>query len=159
MSKFSQYFSYLIRHKFFVFVECLKFGLIWQGLVHDWSKFLPDEFLPYVEHFYGSKKQEWRDETGYYKPTNTGDPDFDVAWLKHQHRNPHHWQYWVLREDDGRTFAMKIPENYLKEMICDWRGAGRAQGTPNTVAWYEKNRGKMLFHEESRELVEEILYE
>lgn len=26
---------------------------------------------------------------------------FDLAWLKHQKRNPHHWQYWLLINDSS----------------------------------------------------------
>lgn len=26
--------------------------------------------------------------------------NFNRAWLLHIHRNPHHWQHWVLINDD-----------------------------------------------------------
>lgn len=51
MRKYLKYFNYVFRHKWFVFVECFKFGLLWQGLIHDWSKFLPDEFIAYANFF------------------------------------------------------------------------------------------------------------
>jgi hypothetical protein len=29
-----------------------------------------------------------------------------------------------------------MPERYRREMLADWVGAGAAQGTPDTRAWY-----------------------
>ena len=31
-------------------------------------------------------------------------------------------------------------------MICDWKGAGRAQGKPDVVGWWETNKVKMTMH-------------
>ncbi len=146
MSKYIKYGWYLLRHKWFVFVECCRFEMIWLGIIHDWSKFLPNEFIPYARHFYGDQESDikkGRDETGYYKAGDTGDIAFDFAWLLHQKRNKHHWQWWILPEDDGGTKIFEIPDQYRNEMLADWRGAGRAQGTPDTKAWYEKNADKL----------------
>ena len=74
MNKYFKYFHYIIRHKWFVFLECYKEGIIWRGITHDLSKFLPSEFFPYANHFYGEKNSDikkGRDESGYYKPTDT----------------------------------------------------------------------------------------
>lgn len=90
------YLWYVLRHKWFVFLECWRLGIPWLGVVHDMSKFTPGEWFPYVNHFYGPDShhkdgshapKQIRDETGYYKPTNTGDAAFDFAWLLHQKRN------------------------------------------------------------------------
>ncbi len=81
-------------------IECFRAGLYWRGIIHDMSKFLPSEFFPYANHFYGGI-QTGRNGTGYYKPTNTGDAQFDWAWLLHQKRNSHHWQFYLLPEDEG----------------------------------------------------------
>lgn len=157
MRKYFQYLRYVIRHKWFVLVECFKFGIYWQGLIHDISKFLPSEFLPYMEHFFGSKIgiSRGRDETGYYKPTDTGDAAFDFAWLLHQKRNKHHWQWWCLPEDEGGIKVLEMPLKYRKEMLSDWRGAGRAQGTPSVNKWYEKNKSRMSLGSDTREWIEE----
>ena len=48
MAKFFRYLSYVIRHRWFVMIECFKRGLIWRGLTHDLSKFHPSEFFPYM---------------------------------------------------------------------------------------------------------------
>jgi hypothetical protein len=140
--KHLDYACYLARHKYYVFLECWKLGIAWQGFVHDWSKFLPDEWLPYAEYFYG-----W----GYNQS------EFDKAWLLHQKRSPHHWQYWVLMEDSGKTKALDMPLRYRKEMLADWRGAGMAQGKPDTAAWYAKNKERMVLHPDTRAWIEKML--
>ena len=155
--KYVRYLWYVIRHKWFVFVECWKEHQIWLGLLHDWSKFLPSEFVPYARHFYGSGKRgisEGRDSTGYYKPTDTGDPAFDFAWLLHQKRNKHHWQWWILPEDNGGTKVLQIHPKYLTEMICDWKGASKAQGHGGYIAeWWLANADKMSLHPSTREII------
>ncbi len=156
MIKHFKYLSYVLRHKWFVFIECYKMGMLWLGIIHDWSKFLPSEWFPYVEHFHGKGEgiKTGRDETGYYKPTDTGDKAFDFAWLLHQKRNRHHWQWWILPEDDGGEIVMEMPVEYRLEMLCDWFGAGRAQGTPDVTAWYNKNKDKMRLHPNTRQSIE-----
>ena len=49
--KYLAYLKKLLLHKWFVFLECLKMGMPLVGLIHDWSKFLPDEFIPYARYF------------------------------------------------------------------------------------------------------------
>jgi hypothetical protein len=149
------YLSYVLRHKWFVFVECCRMGIPWLGIIHDLSKFLPGEWFPYANHFHGpNANKQIRDETGYYKPTNTEDAAFDFAWLLHQRRNKHHWQWWVLPKDDGGLATFPIQDRYRREMIADWRGAGRAQGTPDTRAWYIKHKNDMWLDSETRAWVE-----
>ena len=150
MRKHIQYLWYVIRHKWFVFIECCHLGVPWRGIVHDMSKFLPSEWFPYTKMFYG--------EYGYLSAPNKEHPDdgynsamnaiantmFEFAWLKHIHRNKHHWQYWILTQDDDETRNMQMPDKYAKEMLADWRGAGRAiHGKDDTREWYLKRRERM----------------
>ena len=157
LTRYDKYLWYVVRHRWFVFVECCKLGIPWQGLVHDLSKFRPSEFFPYARHFHGAGAKEWRDKTGYYKPTDTGDAAFDIAWFLHQKRNAHHWQYWLFPADPGHMKVLRIPDRYVKEMVADWRGAGRAQHRPDVLAWYAANKGKMVIHQESQNYVEKLL--
>jgi len=154
------YCKYVFRHKWFVFLECCRLGIPWLGIIHDMSKFYPSEWFPYMRHFFnrdGSDKPKTRDKTGYYKPTDTGDAAFDDAWFLHQKRNRHHWQWWILPEDTVGARALPMPEKYLREMLADWRGAGRAQGTPSTLAWYQVNGQKLQLHPRNREWIERKL--
>lgn len=155
------YLAYLLRHKWFVLLECIKLGIPWQGVVHDWHKFLPSEWFPYVHYFFnadGTRCQR-RDRTGYYKPTDTGDAEFDYAWFLHQKRGRHHWQFWVLPEDESGVKILPVPDQYRKEMLADWRGAGRAQGTPDVRKWWMTNRDKLQLHPETRAWIEQQINE
>lgn len=151
--KFFRYFSYVIRHKWFVFLECCRLGIPVRGILHDFSKLRPSEFIPYMNYFGGGIKRG-RDNTGYYKPTDTGDLAFDFAWLLHQKRNDHHWQWWVLPLDDGGSKVIEMTSEARREMVADWRGAGRAQGTPDTIKWYRANHKKLQLGPLTREWVE-----
>lgn len=55
---------------------------------HDASKSNPDEYEAYDAYFYGGNRS--------YAVVQA----FQYAWLLHIHRNPHHWQHWVLINDD-----------------------------------------------------------
>lgn len=165
MKKHLKYLSYVILHKWYVFIECCKLGISWTGLTHDLSKFRPSEWLPYVNHFHGDIKRG-RDKTGYYKPTDTGDKAFDFAWFLHQKRNKHHWQWWCVPEMiptaseeayEKSIICIPMDEKSRKEMLADWRGAGKAQGTPDTQAWYRTNQNKLILHPETRQWIEEQL--
>lgn len=167
MRRYLAYFRYVWRHIKYVRRECWKRGLIWQGLIHDWDKWLPKNFISYARHFYnrdGSKKDVRKN--GYYKPTETGDREFDLAWLRHQNLQPHHWQYWCVVDDDtGKAASYEMPEKYVWEMICDWIGAGKAQGfvSPSgdvyfeTRQWYKANREKMVLNLYTRLIIESII--
>jgi len=156
-----KYLNYVIRHRWFVMLACFSEGLFWRGLTHDLSKLLPSEFIPYANFFYG-KKPSIRDKTGYYKPTDTGDKDFDFAWLLHQKRNDHHWQWWILPEDEGGIKVLPMSPQARLEMVCDWVGAGKAQGHfppkddrfAETRKWYQANNHKMSFHQETKQWIE-----
>lgn len=157
--KYLKYLWYVLRHKWYVFLECCKAGIIWRGIVHDLSKFMPHEMIPYARHFYGSDNKINKAE-GYFKGKCAPNDPFDFAWLRHQRKwsNRHHFQFWILKEDDGDVKVLEMPLKARKEMICDWRGAGRAQGFgDNTKEWYLKNRDKMIFGPETRKWVEREL--
>lgn len=149
--KHYRYLRYLIRHKWFVFIAGLKTGApIWRLIIHDWSKFIPCEWIPYTEFFYNKASNitylEWQKDR------------FDEAWLHHQHLNPHHWQHWILKNDDGSSRLLYIPQHFVKEMVADWMGAGRAiTGKWEAVEWYNKNKDKIKLHTSSRQLVERLL--
>lgn len=152
MKKHWKYLKYLLRHKYFVFVAGRRIGGIslWRLLIHDWTKFLPVEWFAYVEMFYGEARRLKKEEPDDFKYWNAVEPyqvAFDNAWLHHQHWNKHHWQHWVLRNDDGDMKLLKIPQKYLREMVADWCGAGRGiTGNWEVWKWYEKTRWKILMH-------------
>jgi len=109
-----RYFLYVIDHKLNVLIECWKEGLYIQGILHDISKFSPKEFVPYAQKFYSGKKDEIIEMKWKY------------AWLNHQHKNKHHWNYWIVNQETKE--ALPIPRKYLVEMWCDWRSFSRKWG-------------------------------
>ncbi len=93
------YLKYVLRHKWFVFVNCIKLGVpIWIAIAHDWDKFLPDEWLPYARCFYATDGSKQYVES----------VDFAHAWMLHQHRNKHHWQYWLWIQMDSQNCAIEL---------------------------------------------------
>lgn len=155
MRKYISYLKYVMRHKWFVLLACWEKGIRWRGITHDLSKFLPSEFIPYARHFYGPDSHH---KDGSHAPVgDTEDTDFYFAWLLHQKRNKHHWQWWILPLDDGGNKIMMMKRKYIEEMMCDWQGASMAQGHgKNTKEWYFKNKNKMILSKITRVRIELI---
>lgn len=115
MKAYWKYFLYILNHKVNVLIECWKEGLYIQGVVHDLSKFSPTEFFPYAKKFYSGKPLDLEDELSW-----------KYAWLRHQRRNKHHWEYWVINPNTKE--ALPMPKKYVIEMVCDWRSFSRRWG-------------------------------
>lgn len=114
---------------------------------HDISKYAPDEYTPYDNYFYGEKSL-------------TTTIAFNRAWLMHIHRNPHHWQHWVLINDDAEegTICIEMPYEYVIEMICDWWSFSWIKGDLFEIfTWYEDHKNHIKLHHNTRLIVEEIL--
>ena len=77
---------------------------------------------------------------------------FEKAWLFHQHRNKHHWDYWV----NSKGTAIPMPSKYVMQMIADWRGMSRKFGG-TAKDYYEKNKDRLILHEKTVEIVERII--
>lgn len=154
LTKHFHYLSYVLRHKYYVAQECFKQGLIWRGLFHDWSKFLPCEWFPYVEFFYGYEENN--------KPRHVKDA-FNKAWKHHQRFNDHHWAHWCTISNDIWCSPSWNPmfREAVIEMLCDWKGTSMVKHEGNTWGdvfdWYHKNKCTMYLHYETRRLVEVLL--
>lgn len=115
---------------------------------HDRSKYLPDEYTAYDKYFYGGNKS--------YEVTQ----EFRKAWLEHIHRNPHHWQHWILINDDPNEgeIIMEMPYRYVVEMICDWWAFSWNKGNLNEIFdWYDEHKDYIKLHKNTRKTVESIL--
>lgn len=122
---------------------------------HDASKSEPDEYEAYDKYFYGGNRS--------FKVVE----DFRFAWLNHIHRNPHHWQYWVLINDDPNegTIVLDMPRNYILEMICDWWAfSWKKHDETNNIddlgeifKWFDKHKDYMKLSDVTYETVEDIL--
>lgn len=119
---------------------------------HDESKFDTAEYDAYDAYFYGGNQSYAVCEA------------FNYAWLHHIHHNPHHWQYWVLLEDDPETGvpfkALRIPLRYIFEMVADWwTFSWKNNNLFEIFNWYAEHRSKQFIHPESRKMLENILKE
>lgn len=115
---------------------------------HDASKTESDEYFAYDAYFYGGNRSYGVVET------------FKFAWLKHIHRNPHHWQHWVLHNDDQDEgmIVLDMPHVYIIEMICDWWSFSWNKGNLREIfGWYDERKDYMKLSENTRNTVEAIL--
>lgn len=141
--------KYILKHKHFVFIECLKRGLLYRGIVHDMSKFSISEFIAYSNYFYNKDNKKDMHVPG-------ENIEFDNAWLKHIHKNDHHWQYWILKEDEDDVKVLPMSHEARSEMLCDWIGASKALGKGNnTKKWYKTNKNNIILHNDTRKWIEE----
>ena len=137
------YFWYIIEHKKNVAVECFKMGLYWHAITHDLSKFMPSEFFAYAEKFFSG------DYAYKYQQVEI---NFGIAWLHHQHRNKHHWDYWV--GSDGT--AAPMPRRYVMQMVADWKAMGKRFGD-TAKEFYQKNNSRMKLHSKTRNILDQLL--
>ena len=149
----TEYSNYILSH-----VENVKKAYIWlvekeivsntlmtQMALHDVSKWRSEEYNAYDNYFYGKKTERVKTE-------------FNYAWLHHIHNNPHHWQHWVLINDEDGTKALEMPTEYVIEMICDWWAFSHKSGNLYEIFdWYKSHKKNMILHKNTKKLVEELL--
>jgi hypothetical protein len=152
LSHYWYYFKYIVEHKWNVFIEACKEGIPIHGILHDLSKFLPSEFFPYARFFFK------KDRVNNYKQSDEKDMDFLNGWIFHQKRNRHHWNYWVSVTRREEIDPIPMPKKYVRQMIVDWRGMSRKFGG-TAKEYYEKNKGNMILHKETIEMIEKLLGE
>ena len=149
----TKYTQYIIEHKENVLKAYLwlkehgitELAIDEQINAHDMSKYTEEEYDPYDAYFYGNKTKKVKE-------------NFDYAWLHHIHANPHHWQHWVLINDEDGTYALEMPENYVIEMLSDWWAFSHKSGNLYEIFdWYKAKKKNMILHENTRKLVEETL--
>lgn len=115
---------------------------------HDRSKNTVAEYEAYDAYFYGKNKS--------YAVVQ----EFKRAWLHHIHRNPHHWQYWVLINDDPGEGMVILDMDYcyIIEMICDWMSFSWKKGDLTEIfKWYDEHKAYMKLSDKTRKTVEDIL--
>ena len=126
---------------------------------HDKSKYIkvPDadnyyeltcEYDAYAEYFYGSAKtQEVTDA-------------FNRAWLAHIHANPHHWQHWMLQNDEDGLVLLDMPYVFIIECICDWWSFSWKENKLDEIFnWYDSHKKGILVSDKTRKTIEHILDE
>lgn len=119
--------------------------------LHDESKYSKEEYDAYDAYFYGTFERSPKVQS-----------DFDRAWLHHIHLNPHHWQHWVLLEDDPNLGSfgkvLDMPEEYIYEMIADWwTFSWRNNNLMEIFKWYSEHRDRIMMSDRTRLRTEQIL--
>ena len=149
----------ILTHKYYVFLECRKYGLYRRGLTHDLSKFSPTEFINSVKYYRGgtSPINVSKEEIGY-----------SLSWQHHKGRNTHHHVYWCDNFDDGDITIIPMPFLDCIECICDYYAAGKAyEGKDYTyydeLVWFRNKitpNGKlhMAMHPYTAEFIHSVIY-
>lgn len=112
---------------------------------HDESKYSKEEWDAYLNYFYPDENHPKDDNA------------FDLAWLHHQHNNPHHWQYWVLQRDSSEQVPLDMPEKYVIEMLSDWHSFSKKNPESTAYKWYNDNKDKMILSENTIKLIEKYI--
>lgn len=130
-----------------------------QVLDHDKSKNDKKEYDAYNNYFYSERTPEVEKQ-------------FDYAWLHHLHHNKHHWQYWILKEDDSYVEddkiivkALDMPDNFVLEMIADWWSFSwkqylttkNKQDLYEIFNWYDEHVDKIVLSNSTKDRVELML--
>lgn len=151
---FKGHFSTITRHRHEVLKNCIRSGIILQGLLHDLSKYSIDEFFVGVLHYKGDKSpnEGEREDYGYSK-----------AWMHHKGRNKHHFEYWTDYDPVTRKMSpVKMPKKYVIEMFCDRVAASKIyQGDKYTdssaLEYFRRGNGRRVMHEETSKEIEKLL--
>ena len=106
------HFKTITEHKRLVMEGCFKVGLFKQGLLHDLSKYSPEEFWTGVRFYQGTRSPNAAEREKY---------GFSKAWLHHKGRNKHHFEYWIDFSIDKSKGLVghKMPVRYVAEMMMD----------------------------------------
>ena len=149
-----KHFITITKHRHEVIRNCKKAGILWQGLFHDLSKYMPKEFLLGAKYYQGDKSPNVgeRAEKGYSE-----------AWMHHKGRNRHHFEYWTDYRTETREYGpVKMPIKYVKEMFCDRVAAsriykGKDYNDSYPLEYFLGGKAKRFIDKETSDLLEEWL--
>ena len=148
------HFNTITKHRHKVISHCFRAGIPWRGLMHDLSKYTPTEFWEGANHWTGirSSNEKAREENGY-----------SLAWLHHQGRNRHHFEYWFDYSPAARRrVPIKMPLVFVLEMFCDRVAASKIyQGKRYTdrhpLDYFLRSKATRVIHPETSDLLESWL--
>ena len=157
MNRYWQHFKTITKHKWYVQKFCFKCGYYKRGILHDLSKYSFVEFFSSARYFQGNRSpiEAEKDVKSY-----------SLAWQHHKGHNPHHWEYWIDNIGTYKNTPIKIPYEYVIEMICDWLGAGIVYSKQKVdydkpykepLEYYKKCRDERIFNKETQDLIEVYL--
>lgn len=151
-----RHFKTISEHKLLVMNGCFQVGLYKQGILHDLSKYGPEEFCTGILYYQGDRSP------------NAAEREccgFSTAWLHHKGRNKHHFEYWIDFSSDKTKGLVghKMPLKYVAEMLMDriaaskvYRGKDYTNACP--LEYYNRTKQYIVIHPRTRRLLEQLLY-
>lgn len=154
MGSFWGHFSTITRHRHKVMQHCFKAGIPLRGLLHDLSKYSPEEFIAGVKYYQGyrSPNEGEREDIGYSR-----------AWMHHKGRNKHHFEYWTDYSHEKRCMMpVKMPLKYVIEMFCDRVAASKIYGGDKytdryALDYFLRAKATRVIHPETSDMIEGLL--
>ena len=152
--KIFKHFVTITKHRWEVRRICFKVGIFWQGLTHDLSKYTPVEFFNGAKYYLGTKSPTIAERE---------DKGYSAAWMHHKGRNKHHYEYWFdFSYVENKYVAIKIPINYVKEMVCDRIAASKVYlkekyNASSALEYFNRTYDKNEMHPETRDLLKSWL--
>ncbi|MBO4394857.1 MAG: catalase [Eubacterium sp.] len=149
-----EHFLTITRHRHLVIRHCYKCGILKQGLFHDLSKYSPTEFFEGIIYYRKDRSPNIgaRLRKGYSR-----------AWLHHQGRNKHHFEYWNdYNMKTRKKEPVRMPIRYVVEMFCDRLAASKIYfddkyDETKPMGYFEKGRGKRFMHPKTSAQLESLL--
>lgn len=154
MLHFIKHFVTITKHRNMVIRHCIKAGILWRGLMHDLSKYTPVEFVNGARYYLGTKSPTVAERL---------DKGYSEAWMHHKGRNKHHFEYWTdYSNATKQQEPVKMPIQYVKEMLCDRVAAGKIYNgrnytNDNPIEYFRASNAKKFMHPETAALLEEWL--
>ena len=148
------HFCTVSKHKYLVFLHCVRAGIPIQGIFHDMSKFSPTEFLEGARFYLGSRSPTEREREVY---------GYSKAWMHHKGRNKHHYEYWSDVPPGKHAYEpVPMPTRYLVESVMDriaaskvYRGKDYADG--DALAYLYREHASELLHPDTYRKMEFLL--
>lgn len=144
----------ITKHRHEVIKNAFKAGILWQGLLHDLSKYSLTELSTGIKYYQGTRSPNERERElqGYSK-----------AWLHHKGRNKHHFEYWT--DYDYKTkqiIPIEMPMKYVIEMFCDRVAASKIYSkekytTSIPLEYFQKGKKNRLIHPKTSDQIEALL--
>ena len=154
MNRFWGHLRTITKHRHLVMRHCFMAGIPWRGLLHDLSKYSPQEFIPGVRFYTGDRSPTAgeRKQYGYSK-----------AWMHHKGRNKHHYEYWSDFSLETHTNRpVKMPLVFVIEMFCDRVAACKVYQKDrytdsSALEYYRRRLGEEDMHPETSRLLGDLV--
>ena len=149
-----KHFKTITTHKLIVMGGCFKVGLYKQGLLHDLSKYTPEEFRVGIRYYQGNRSPNAAERL---------DKGYSEAWMHHKGRNKHHAEYWTdLSMETKHYEPVPMPRKYLVEMVMDRRAAcivyeGKNYTPASALNYYLRSRERDIMHPNTQRELEYVL--